>query len=377
MSDMLGIINFEGKAVEVSGLSDYKGIPSLSFLGRYRIIDFVLSNMSNSSISNIHIHVKNNPRSIYEHVGTGRHFNINSKRGSLHVFNSDHLLRSTSYNTDIHSFSDNLEFLVDSSEPYVLIAPSYFVYTYDYNDLLEEHLKSKADISVLYKSIDNAYSHGIGCDTVAFERDENNPDLKCIVNFAVNRGKHKNRNICLECYVMKKELLIKLIKMAKEISPFYWLRDILHEQVGDLVMNAVPCRGMVRCINDLNSYYNTQMELISSEQNKELFKDDWPIFTRTSDSPPTLYSGTSVVRNSMISNGSMIMGTVENCVVGRNVVIEEGAVVRNSIILTRTHIASGANLDCVILDKRVRVFNSKEISGSKDDIIYISRGEIV
>ncbi len=377
MSEILGIINFESNAVEVSGLSDYRGIPSLSFMGRYRIIDFVLSNMSNSAISNIHIHVRGNSRSISEHVGTGRHFNINSKRGSLHVFSNESEMKASAYHTDISSMSQNLEFLSDADEQYVLIAPSYFVYSFDYNDLLAEHLKSNADISMLYKSTDNANEVCIGCDTLSYEKDGCNPDLRRVVSIGVNRGKHKNRSISLECYLMRKSLLLELLKEAREISPFYWLKDIIREKVDELAINGVALRHPVRCINSLESYYTTHMNLIDQSKSKAFFREDWPIFTRTSDSPPTLYNSTARVKNSTISNGSMIMGTVENSIIGRNVVIEEGAVVRNSIILTRAHIASGIELDRAIVDKRAKVFNAKNICAAADDIIYIGRSETV
>lgn len=379
MSDMLGIINFESPAVHIAGLSQFRPIPSISFLGRYRLIDFVLSNMSNSGISNIFVHVKENPHSVFEHVGTGRHYNINSKRGSLEVYNPDPSLISAAYNSDVHSFLLNSKDIEVSPEEYVCIAPSYFVYTTDFNALLDDHLASGADVSLLYRSIDDARETCVGCTTLQLERSSfEGTDIRRVRQFSVNRGKYKSRNVSLECYVMRKDLFLNLVHRADQTSSFYWLQDILSDLRDELFINAVALKPKIICINSLQAYYHAHMLLTNYERSREMFKADWPIYTRTSDSPPARYTTEAKVRQSVIANGCLIMGTVENSVIGRNVVIEEGAVVENSIILTKSHIASGVHLDHVVVDKHVEVFNAKEIVGLDDnDVIYISRGDKV
>ena len=124
MSRALGIVNFAANNIWVDGLSEYRPIGAFSFLGRYRIIDFPLSNLSNSGIDQIQVYVRRKARSLAEHLGTGRHYNINSKRGKVHLLFSETEVLDDMYNTDISAFLDNMEIIERIHCPYVVIAPS-------------------------------------------------------------------------------------------------------------------------------------------------------------------------------------------------------------------------------------------------------------
>ena len=125
MARAFGIVTSSGTHIKVEGMQDYRPIGAFSFLGRYRAIDFPISNMSNSGIDRIQVYVRRKPRSLAEHLGTGRHYNINSKRGKLQLLFSENNAENNIYNTDIAAFSENLEFIERMREPYVIIAPSY------------------------------------------------------------------------------------------------------------------------------------------------------------------------------------------------------------------------------------------------------------
>lgn len=371
MSRTLGIINFEEKHVNVEGLSLYRPIPSISFCGRFRLIDFVLSNMSNSNISNIHIHVNRKPRSVYSHVGTGRHYNINSKRGKITIMHGEVSQRTDIYNTDINSFLDNLEFIVNASEEYVLIAPSYFVYAQNYREMIDHHIKSDADITVLYKSTDEAKEKFIECNTIAFDSN------KQVTKIDKNMGRYKSRNILLDCYVMKKTLFVDLIRKAHNTSSLYWFIDIVKDMLDDLRIEAYSLRQEVIAINNLNQFYRAHMSMIDYTYARNFFHKTWPILTRTNDSPPVLYGDSSKIKNSSIANGSKIYGTVENCFIGRNVVIDKNAIVKNSVILAGVHIGEGAYLDHTVVDRGATVKVVKELVGSDKNIIYVNRYDVI
>ena len=149
MARAFGIVTSSGTHIKVEGLQQYRPIGAFSFLGRYRVIDFPISNMSNSGIDRIQVYVKNKPRSLVEHLGTGRHYNINSKRGKLQLMFSQNSSENDVYNTDIAAFAENLEFIERMHEPYVIIAPAYMVYAANYSELLQAHIDSGADISLL------------------------------------------------------------------------------------------------------------------------------------------------------------------------------------------------------------------------------------
>lgn len=370
LRNTLGIVNIEGTNVQFGDIMGHRGVQAYGFLGRYRIIDFVLSNMSNSGITEFQVYMPAKMRSTIQHVGTGKHYNINSKRGKLRLLNSTTNPNSI-YQHDIKAFSDNFHYIENSQKEYVLIAPSYFIYSQDYTKLQEEHVQSGADITVLYKNVTNAKENFIGCQTLKFGED------KRIVEFDDNHGKYKNRPISLEAYFMKRTVFLELIKRAKSVSALYWLKDILRDVVDQYKIMGYAHRDYVACINNVNAYYHTQLELLDRDIRKLLFKNNWPIYTQTSDSSPCLYGPLADVKGSLISNGTNINGQVENSVIDRDVVIEEGVVVKNSIIMNGVVIKNGANIENAIIDKATKIVHPVDIKGSEDAPAYIKSYHII
>ncbi len=370
LRNTLGIVNIDGNNVHFGDIMNHRGVQAFGFLGRYRLIDFVLSNMSNSGITEFQVYMPAKMRSTIQHVGTGKHYNINSKRGSLRLLNSVTDPNSV-YQHDINAFSDNLHFIENSDKEYVLIAPSYFIYSQDYSKLMEEHLASKADVTVLYKNVSDAKENFIGCQTLKFD------DNKRVIAFEENHGKYKNRPVSLEAYFMKRATFIELIQRANKVSSLYWLKDILKDVVDQYVIKGYAHRDFVACINSVESYFTTQLELIDQDTRKLLFKHDWPIHTQTSDSSPTLYGPLAEVKRCLISNGANINGQVENSVIDRDVVIEEGVVIKNSLILNGVTIKSGANIENAIIDKATKIIHPIDIKGSENNPSYIKAHQII
>ena len=370
LRNTLGIVNIEGTNVHFGDVMNHRGVQAYAFLGRYRLIDFILSNMSNSGLTEFQVYMPARMRSTIQHVGTGKHYNINSKRGKLRLLNSVTDPNSV-YQHDIKAFSDNIHYIESSDKEYVLIAPSYFIYSQDFTKLQDEHLETGADITVLYKNVTDAKDHFIGCQTLKFGDD------KRIVEFQENHGKYKNRPVSLEAYFMKRSLFLELIKRANKVSSLYWLKDILRDVVDQYKIMGYAHRDYVACINTVEAYYQTQLELIDRDIRKLLFKNNWPIYTQTSDSSPCLYGPLAEVKGSLIANGAHINGQVENSVIDRDVVIEEGVVVKNSIILNGVVIKSGANIENAIVDKATKIIHPVDIKGSETSPAYLKTYQII
>lgn len=200
MNNILGIINYDAASVNVHGLDNYRPIPSLSFMARYRLIDFAISNMTNSGIRHIQVYVKRKPRSVIEHLGSGRQYNINSKQGKLRILTGEEATQSEAYNHDITAFLQNIRFIEDAHQGHVMIMPSHMIYTVNLEEVYKQHLESKADVTVLYKTVNNAHESFIGVDTLKLN------DKKGVEEIEVNRGKYKNRHVSLAAYMMSKEL---------------------------------------------------------------------------------------------------------------------------------------------------------------------------
>ena len=205
MANAFGIIASSGTHIKVEGLLDYRPIAAFSFLGRYRVIDFPISNMSNSDIDHIQVYIRRKPRSLVEHLGTGRHYNINSKKGRLQILFAQNSSENDVYNTDIAGYLENIEMIERVHQPYVIIAPSYMVYAANYDTLLQTHIDSGADITLLYHSVDNAKEAFLNCDILNLNKQ------KGVESIEKNRGSAKNRNIFMDTYIMKKDLFVELI----------------------------------------------------------------------------------------------------------------------------------------------------------------------
>lgn len=369
MCKALGIVNIEKRIVE--GIGDYRPIGAASFMGRYRIIDYVLSNMANSEIDKIHMYIKDKPRSLIEHISGARQYNMNSKRGHIYLLGLENRLPNAAYNTDINTFHENLKYIEDENLPYVIIAPCNYIYSMDYNELLNNHIEIGADISLVYKSVENANMAFIGCDSIQLNKKRE------VVGIEENFGSAKKRNISLETYVMSTEIFKKLVKDARETSKFFSLRDIISERLDSYVVAGYAYRGYAACIYDVNSYYNANMDLKDVNTMKKLTNSNWPIYTKTNDSCPTSYFPNSIVKGSCVANGCIIKGTVINSVIGRNTIVEENAVVKDCVILADSYIGPGTHVEKAVIDKHVKVKHKLCIKGNDDETLYIKKYDIV
>ncbi|BDZ76161.1 glucose-1-phosphate adenylyltransferase subunit GlgD [Claveliimonas bilis] len=369
MNKAFGIVNFSGNHIWVEGLQPYRPVGAFSFLGRYRVIDFPISNMSNSGIDQIQVYIRRKPRSLTEHLGTGRHYNINSKRGRLHILFSETGLDHDIYNNDIAAFQENMECIEQVHCPYVVIAPSYMIYAQDFSTLLQTHIDSGADITLLYHSTDDAKEKFLNCNTVNLNKQ------KGVLSLEMNRGTAKNRHIFMDTYIMKKELFIELINKAHKTSSMYSLADIVNASCEELDVRGVSHRGYFAAITDFKSYYDANISLIDFKTALSLFDDQWPIYTRTNDSCPTQYFEGADVKNSVVSNGCLIEGTIENSIIGRGCVIKKGAVVKNSVILPDVLVGEGAHIENIVADKHAQITHVKEIIADPASPGYIRRDD--
>lgn len=371
MAKAFGIINSSGNHIYVEGMQDYRPIGAFSFLGRYRIIDFPMSNMSNSNIETVQIFLNQNPRSLVEHLGSGRHYNINSKRGKVQMLFAADSSAQSIYNTDIASFETNLESIQKAHADYVVIAPSYMIYVENYDELLNKHIASGADVTLLYHPVETADVDYLNIDALRLNRQNG---VEAIYK---NRGIEPKKNIFMDTYVMKKDLFIELIKKAHSLSSMYTLAQIVNLSCAELDVRGVEHTGFFAPMTDFKSVYKANMALIDYKAAKELFDEKWPIYTRTNDSCPTQYFDEAEVKSSVVSNGSLIAGNLENTIVGRGCTIGKGCVIKNCVISSDVKIADDTHLENVIVDKHASVLHVKEIVCDPENPGYVKRGDTV
>lgn len=367
MAKVFGLIDLH-YSIDLGVLTEKRSIASASVFGRYCFIDFPLSNLTNSGINRIGILIKEKPRSLFRHLGLTNNWAINTKLGGISLLYNENYANDAYYNTDVNNLLENYWFIKDSKDyDYVLITPAHFMMTINYKDFIKNHIKSGAQISVLCKKIDNAKDDFLSCQSLHIK--ENNR----VSQITYNIGDRDDRAISLQTYVMKREVLISLIEESKKTSSGFELNDIIRRKINELDVHAYEYDGYVRCFNSFKSYFKNTLEILDIDNYHQLFKDEHPIFTRTYDTPPAKYGRNANIQNSFIANGSIINGTCINSILGREVVIEEGAYVQDCILLSDVHIGKGCKIVNTIIDKETSVRFTKEIIGTKENPIGIKQ----
>lgn len=371
MASVYGIVTSSGNHFKVEGLEQHRPIGAFSFLGRYRIVDFALSNLSNSNIDRIQVYVSQNPRSLAEHVGTGAHYNINSKRGKLQLLFNQESRVNEIYNTDIAAYRGNYEIISRMHQEYVVITPGYMVFKQDFAKLVDEHIASGADVTLLYHKVHNAKSSYRGLDVLTMNRQ------KGIKSIQTNTGMVDECNVFMDTLVMKNSLLLDLINKAAKISSILTLTDMLNMMNEELDIRGREHKGYFAAITDLKSYFDANLELLDRTKAEQLISETWPIYTQTTDSCPVHYFEGGVIRNSMVANGSLVEGTVENSVIGRGVEIRKGAVVKNCVVLGHSIIDEGVHIENQVVDKWAQIKHVHELIADPEHPGYVNRDDIL
>lgn len=368
MKNCLGIINLDENESRMGELVRYRTLASVPLSARYRVIDFILSNMANSGIESIGIFTENKSRSLINHLTNGRPWDLHRKRDGLRVFNFGDYHPNID---DAHNFSDNIEFIEQSKKEYVLIAPSYMICNIDFNDSLRYHIKSKNDVTIIYKDIYNADKQFLECEIL------NINDNNRVISIGENIGREKNSKINMEMYIMKVDLFINIIHECIRKGIDKKIKRYIAANLRDLKVGGFEFDGYLSCINSIKAYFDTNLDILNQNINKELFYNNKPIYTKSQDEPPTLYTEISLVSNSIVANGSYIEGEIKNCIIGRNVIIEKGAKLENCIIMQSSVIKSNVKMNNVIVDKGTVVNSNKIFSGDEDYPVTIQRKSIL
>ena len=305
-------------------------------------------------------------------MANGNAWNFNSKNGGVQLLYDEKYAGNGMYNNDINNIVENIAFFETNKPDYVVVAPAHIINTMDFSELVEAHAASGNAVTIATQKVKDADVNWIGCDYVKLDS-----DTKLVTQLETNMGNAKNRMISLEAYVFSAKTFEKFLKTAEKVSPFYSIRDMLAYSLDERRIGVYEYKGYVRCINSYQAYFNVCLEFLNYEVSTQVFHANWPIFTNTNDTPPTKYKEHSCVRDSMIANGAVVNGTVEHSIIGRDVMVGDGAVIKNSLILSGSVIDPGSVLENVIMDKRARVKNMKNLKGELKEPLFIKEGDVV
>ena len=362
--NVLGIIYSNVYDDCLSELTSVRTMGSVPFAGRYRLIDFVLSNMVNGGIAKVGISTKANYQSLMDHIGSGKAWDLSRKRDGMTILPPFNLTGSGGvYKSRLEALSGMLHYISESGKDYVLLSDCNVVCNLDYEKIIDEHIKGGADITIAYK-------RGIApkfTDNMSFEIDGDK-----ITKVIVGEAGDSAVNYSLNIMVLSRVLLERLIHDAMGQGDESFERDVIGKNVDALNIKGYKVEGYARTIDSLQSYYDISMGLLTGEF-KDLFAKDLPVYTKVRDDMPAIYGVCSKASNSLVADGCIIKGTVENSILFRGVYVAEGAVVKNSIVMQDSYISQNSKVNCAILDKQVVIKPGRELSGADSYPIYIGK----
>lgn len=368
MKKIIGICNLHDDP-HLGLLTENRPCGAVSFLGRYGLVDFTLSNFSNSHIDKVYVLIKSGILQMRNHIGNGAIWTNNTRRGYIKLLINEKGLFNPKFNTDIANIKLNLSSKYDDFD-YAVVAPSFMLASIDYRPIIEAHEASKADITIVYSHMKSTDEEFINCDKLKIDKDGK------VLKIDTNLGRNVEADISLESFVISHDALKKIIHLAPQVSELFNLRQMITYLVREnmLDVRAYEFDGYVAPILSFDHYVKCSFDLLDFETRKQLFLEDWPIYTTTHNTPPALYKETSQVKNSFIANGSVIKGKVLNSIISRDVVIEKGAVVKNCIIFTGSIVGQNVKLENVLADKGTVIDQIDELHGEENKFLYIKQG---
>ena len=367
----LGIIFPNSYDATVPELANVRLMASIPFASRYRMIDFVLSGMSNSGIDNISLLVNKNYHSLMDHLGSGREWDLVRKNGGLTLFPPNAEKTSLHYTGRISALEGIIDFLRSQKEEYVVMADANIAVNFDFAAMVDAHVASGADVTIAYNETElpDGYKKLSGEDSFYYTF---NLDGDRITDIYVNRNREGKQNLSMSIFVLKRELLIEIVDAAFVRGLRYFERDVLMNAFSYLKMYGYKYEGYVARITSLKSYFDENMKLLDDTNLNALF-DAAPVYTKIRDDNPTRYIAGAKAENIMAADGCVIEGEVENSSLFRGVKIEKGAKVKNCILMQDTVVKAGADIEYIITDKNAVVSELKTMRGTDTYPIYVTK----
>jgi len=370
----MGIIYTGKDNLTLRELTSQRSVAALPVAARYRIVDFLLSSMVNSGIRNVGIITQKNYHSLMDHLGSGKEWDLHTRNNGLFIL-PPFLTQENGgeYRGPLDALRYNFDYLRRSKQELVVLTNSNSVFNTNFQDLIEYHEKSGADITLMYGRA-GAATKDFGSSRSYQHTYVDVDETGTVVDMEINPNAASYDRVSMDVIVIKRTLLIHLADRAYAQGHTDLNRDLLRGIVksGELVVKGYEFTGYWRRIETIKGYFNFSMDLLDGSVRKELF-GAYPVYTKTRDDVPALYLDGAQVKNSLIADGCVISGTVENSIIFRGVRVRKGAVVRNCIIMQDSDIEDNVELENVILDKAVTVRSNGRLIGEKQYPIVIGK----
>lgn len=365
----MGLILADHKKIQLGDISRPRALAAVPFGGRYRIIDFMLSNMVNSGINKIGVIALSKYKSLMDHLGTGSSWDLDRKQPGLNLLPP----YINSVQADRGGNSEDLTGLLDffraATHKYVVVANSNVIFNTRLNDFIREHEESGADMSVLYNRDSTRY----GSPSLILNLNRQG----LLKDMMLDPPKPNSIRCSLGLLIIDRELLIDLISEGVARGEYDFSVENLLKLYPQYKIKGFEYKGLVLRINNVPTYFASTMRLLEDDVRRDLYRSEWPIYTKVKDEAPALYSEGNVIENSLVSDGCLIAGTVLDSMLFRGVTVSRKSKIKSCIIMQDVYVSEGVELENVILDKNCVIRPGIKLVGQQDYPVVIGKGAIV
>ena len=373
----VGLIFSNIHDTSIPELTRMRTIGSVPFAGRYRLIDFALSSMVNSGISKIGIVTHNNYQSLLDHLGNGKDWDLARRSGGIKILPPyisafDNAAANKYYTSRLEALMGTLNFLNRCNEDYIVMSDCDVICNIDLAEVIKKHAESDADITFVTKK-DELVGVGKNEQLTLIKADDSGNVTD------VTSGRYDGESqLYINIMVMKRQYLLNVIENAISHGYHSFLHDIIMHNVGTAKYMVYEYDGFYAHIGSMAGYFECSMKLLENDARDRLFGiKNRPVLTKVRNSAPTRYCEGAKVTNSVVAEGCVIEGTVENSIIFRGVKVGKGAVVKNSILFQDTITGEGVTLNCVVADKNVVIRDNITLSGHSTMPLYVEKGKMI
>lgn len=350
-----------GAGTRLDILSLHRAKPATPFAGKYRIIDFVLSNCINSDIYTVGVLTQYLPRSLSEHIGVGKPWDLDRSFGGVTILPPYQRKGGQWYLGTANAVYQNLNYVSDTNADNVIILAGDHVYKMDYRKMLKRHLETNADLTIAVKEVENSLASQFGIIEV--------DDDDMVKDFVEKPKKPISNLASMGIYIFKYNVLKEiLLRNCGPHGSSDFGKDIIPLMLNKFKISAYRFNNYWRDVGTLDQYWKANLELINQTTPLDLYDEEFRVYTKSEDLPPVKFVGKGSAKNSLISNGCVVKGYVENSVISPGVIIEEDVIIKNSIVLNRSLIRKGSMIDKTIIDKDVIVGENCKIGCGEADV---------
>lgn len=364
----LGLIFSNTCDEQLRELTAARAAGSIPFVGRYRLIDFPLSNMVHAGITKVGVLTKNNYQSLMDHIGSGKAWDLSRKNEGLYIL-SPYGVLDAQYAGRVASLAGIASFLRGSTEDYVVMSDCHVVGNIDYDRLIEAHIASGADVTIAYQTGEALELP----DNLVLGLNKQGRVTELLLGSRPAGSCHYGIGL----YVVGRDWLLEMVADAKSRNRMHFERDILQQHVDDRVICGYEVPEYTMAITSLGRYYQANMAALDPAVRERLFLPARPIYTKVRDRCPAIYGLSADASESLVADGSRIDGTVRHSILFRDVRVEKGAVVENCVVMQGSVIGAGARISGVVLDKNVTVQENRILQGAASYPIFVAKGSTI